>query len=196
MADLGLCCREGFSLVAVCGLLTGGFSCCRAPALGARASAVEAHGLSSCSSRAPGHRLNRNSARVWLPCGMWDLPRSGIEPVSPALAGGFLYHWAISEAPWNHSFNRAKNQNWCSHFHWGKPQLQWPLPKTRLEQDLLNTFANCCLYLSLFYQIYVIWCICFHLPLAGKMVIQKWFGPVAEMCFKSGNSFLSQQTMS
>ena len=22
--------------------------------------------------------------------GMWDLPRSGIEPVSPALAGGFL----------------------------------------------------------------------------------------------------------
>ena len=23
-------------------------------------------------------------------CGMWDLPRPGIEPVSPALAGGFL----------------------------------------------------------------------------------------------------------
>ena len=25
-----------------------------------------------------------------LPCGMWDSPRSGIEPTSPALAGGFL----------------------------------------------------------------------------------------------------------
>ena len=24
------------------------------------------------------------------PAGMWDLPGSGIEPVSPALAGGFL----------------------------------------------------------------------------------------------------------
>ena len=25
-----------------------------------------------------------------LSCGMWDLPRPGLEPVSPALAGGFL----------------------------------------------------------------------------------------------------------
>ena len=25
-----------------------------------------------------------------LLCGMWDLPRPGLEPVSPALAGGFL----------------------------------------------------------------------------------------------------------
>ena len=68
----------------------GGFSCCRAPALGARASAVVAHGLSSCSSRAAGQGLNGCSARAWLPRGMWDLPRSGIEPVSPALAGGFF----------------------------------------------------------------------------------------------------------
>ena len=33
--------------------------------------------LSSCGSRAP------------LLCGMWDLPRPGLEPVSPALAGRF-----------------------------------------------------------------------------------------------------------
>ena len=26
---------------------------------------------------------------VWGPLGMWDLPRPGIEPMSPALAGGF-----------------------------------------------------------------------------------------------------------
>ena len=39
-------------------------------------------------SRAPEH--SRCSARNWLPCSMWDLPGSGIEPVSPALAGGFF----------------------------------------------------------------------------------------------------------
>ena len=29
-------------------------------------------------------------ARAWLLCSMWDLPGPEIEPVSPALAGGFL----------------------------------------------------------------------------------------------------------
>ena len=55
-----------------------GFSCCRAWALGAQASVVEAHGLSSCG------------AWAWLLGGMWDLPGPGLEPVSHALAGGFL----------------------------------------------------------------------------------------------------------
>ena len=39
------------------------------------------------------HRLRvftRYSARASLPRSMWNLPRSGIEPGSPALAGGFL----------------------------------------------------------------------------------------------------------
>ena len=40
-------------------------------------SVVVAHGLSSCGSRAQ------------LLHGMWDLPRPGLEPVSPALAGRF-----------------------------------------------------------------------------------------------------------
>ena len=35
-------------------------------------------GLSSCG------------AQAYLLCGMWDLPGPGLEPVSPALAGGFL----------------------------------------------------------------------------------------------------------
>ena len=48
-----------------------GFSCCRIWALGCS-------GFSSCS------------AQVQLPCGMWDLPGSGIEPMSPVLAGKFL----------------------------------------------------------------------------------------------------------
>jgi len=29
---------------------------------------------------------------------MWDLPHPGMEPVSPALAGGFF----TVESPWNH----------------------------------------------------------------------------------------------
>ena len=49
----------------------GGFSCCCAQALGCR-------GFSSCG------------AWALLPRGMWNLPRPGIKPVSPSLAGRFL----------------------------------------------------------------------------------------------------------
>ena len=55
-----------------------------------QASVVEAHGLSSCGSRAPERRLSSCGARAQLLRGMWDLPGPGLEPVSPALAGGFL----------------------------------------------------------------------------------------------------------
>ena len=34
-------------------------------------------------------RLSNCGSRAQLLCGMWDLPRPGLEPVSPALAGGF-----------------------------------------------------------------------------------------------------------
>ena len=55
-----------------------GFSCCRGQALGFRASVVAAGRLSSCG--------------IWtlLLHSMWDLPGSGIEPTSPALAGWLL----------------------------------------------------------------------------------------------------------
>ena len=33
-------------------------------------------------------RLSNCGSRAQLLCGMWDLPRPGLEPVSPALAGG------------------------------------------------------------------------------------------------------------
>ena len=55
-----------------------------------RASVAVARGLSSCGSRALEHRLSSCGARAYLLHGMWDLPRPWIEPVSPALAGGFL----------------------------------------------------------------------------------------------------------
>ena len=45
--------------------------------------------FSSCVSRALGHRLG--SCGTWTQFhGMWDLPRSGIEPMSPARAGRFF----------------------------------------------------------------------------------------------------------
>ena len=47
-------------------------------------------GLGSRDSWALEYRLSRCGARAELLRGMWGLPESGIEPVSPALAGGFL----------------------------------------------------------------------------------------------------------
>ena len=47
-------------------------------------------GFSSCGSRALEHRLSSCGAWAQLLHGMWDLPGPGLEPVSPALAGGFL----------------------------------------------------------------------------------------------------------
>ena len=55
-----------------------------------RASVVVACGLSSCGSRALERRLSSCGSWAYLLHGMWDLPGPGIEPVSPALAGGFL----------------------------------------------------------------------------------------------------------
>ena len=46
------------------------------------ASPVAEHRLQTC-------RLSNCGSRAQLLHGMWDLPRPGLEPVSPALAGGF-----------------------------------------------------------------------------------------------------------
>ena len=90
---------RGLSLVAASGAALccaarashcGGFSCCRAQALGTWASVVVACGLSSCGSQALERRLSNCGARASFLRGMWDLPGPGLEPVSPALAGGFL----------------------------------------------------------------------------------------------------------
>ena len=58
-----------------------GFSSCGSRALERR--------LSSCGSRALEHRLSSCDARAQLLRGMWDLPGPGLEPMSPASAGGF-----------------------------------------------------------------------------------------------------------
>ena len=92
MATLGLCCfvraflqlqRAGAPLpcsgwASHCS----GFSCCRAQALGGWASV----GFTWAQ------QVQLIGSRAWalLPRGMWNLPRPGIEPMSPALAGRFL----------------------------------------------------------------------------------------------------------
>ena len=60
-----------------------GFSCCRVQALGLM-------GFSSHGSRNLERRLNSCSSQTKLFLGMWDLPRSEIALVSPALAGRFF----------------------------------------------------------------------------------------------------------
>ena len=56
----------------------------------ARASVVVAPGLSSCVSQALELWLSSCGAQTYLPCGMWNLPRPGVKPMSPALAGRFF----------------------------------------------------------------------------------------------------------
>ena len=80
------CSERGLLFAAVCGFLIAVASlCCGARALGAWASVVVACGLSSCGSRAK------------LLHSMWDPPRPGLEPVSPALAGGFFSFFFFKE---------------------------------------------------------------------------------------------------
>ena len=56
----------------------------------AQASVVMERGLNSCNLQAPELGLTSCGPLAQLPCGMWDLPRPGIELVSLALQDGFL----------------------------------------------------------------------------------------------------------
>ena len=79
MAVLGLCfCARAFSSCSKRGPL---FIAVRGP-LTIAASLVAEHRLQTC-------RLSNCGSRAQLLRDMWDLPRPGLEPVSPALAGRF-----------------------------------------------------------------------------------------------------------
>ena len=80
LVALGLrcCCMQAFSGFGARASHCRDVSCCRAQALGARASVAVAFRLSSCGAWAE-----------LLP-GMWNRPRPGVEPVSPSSADGFL----------------------------------------------------------------------------------------------------------
>ena len=95
----GLCCCElslvlesgGFSSPVLCRLLTVVASLTVERGLwGALASVVATRGLSSCSSQSLKRRLRSSDTPAYLLCGTGDLPRPGIQPVSPALAGIFF----------------------------------------------------------------------------------------------------------
>ena len=90
LAVLGLHCWVDFSLVVaseshspvgVNGLLVAVASLVAEPE-------SRALGLSSCGPPALERRLSGCGTWAWLLCSMWDLPRPGVNPVSPALAGG------------------------------------------------------------------------------------------------------------
>ena len=81
-------CEQGLLFVAVCGLLGLRSSGCRAgQGTAFRSSHVQAHQLLFS-----GPRGRPSSCCVWSEqvYSKWDLPGPGIEPVSPALAGGFF----------------------------------------------------------------------------------------------------------
>ena len=85
------CCARSFSSCGERGLL---FVAVRGLLI-AVASLVVEHGLysagfSSCGWRDLENRLSSCGTRAQLLRGMWDLPGPRLEPVSPALAGGFL----------------------------------------------------------------------------------------------------------
>ena len=79
MAVLGLrCCVRAFPS---CGKRGPLFIAVRGPLIIA-ASPVAEHRLQTC-------RLSSCGSRAQSLCGMWDLPRPGLKPVSPALPGRF-----------------------------------------------------------------------------------------------------------
>ena len=85
-----------YSLICGCGglrcwVLGGLFSCDGGRGLlsGGSALASRCSGFSRCRGQALEHGLRSCGPRAYLLRGMWDLPRSGIKPVSPELAGRF-----------------------------------------------------------------------------------------------------------
>ena len=84
----------------------GGFSCCRARALGSWASVVVARGLSSCGSWALEHRLSSCGAGAQLPHGMWDLSSPTRDQTRvPCIGRWILNHWTTREVPLIYFFN-------------------------------------------------------------------------------------------
>ena len=116
-------------------------------------------GVSSCRAWALQHGLKGRGAPAQLPCGMWHLPRPGIQPVSPALAGGFLNHWPTREIPEESEFylsvrgdpqeapgfSRLYVWSWAcrasSGCLWPKFRELFPLPR-HMEDDKTPLFSH------------------------------------------------------
>ena len=98
-----------------------GFPCCGAQALGHIGSVVAAPRLWSTGLVVV---WCMDLATLGPLCGMWDLPRSGVEPMSPALAGGFFTPEALGEPstrPWASAYSHCNTSaGWMAH-----PQAWW-----------------------------------------------------------------------
>ena len=106
MAVLGLrFCARAFSS---CGKRGPLFIAVRGP-LTIAASLVAEHRLQTC-------RLSTCGSRAHLLRGMWDLPRPGLEPVSPALAGRFSTTAPPGKAPIYFIFDCAGSLLLCVGF--------------------------------------------------------------------------------
>ena len=93
-------------------------------------SLVVARGLSSCGSRALERSLSSCGPRAQLLRSMWTLPRSGLEPVSPALAGRFLTTAPPGKSQ-NNGFNGLNERTFFSvlpHFLLLLKEDGWPGP--------------------------------------------------------------------
>ena len=103
----------------------GGFSC-GVQTLGAQASVVCGMWAQYLCSLALEHRLNSCGTQAWLLWGMWDLPGSGIKPVSHALASRF-FTVEPPEKPWSRDFKSLFCC--CSTIYWKDPffpiELSW-----------------------------------------------------------------------
>ena len=103
-------------------------------------------GPSGCGLWALERRLSSCGARASLLRGMWDLPRPGLEPVSPALAGGFLttmppgkpspHHFLNGIlSPFHlltsHLFNKLIKHTYSKHWLLTKIPLRWVLLDSR-----------------------------------------------------------------
>ena len=96
---LGLCCcmaslvvaGGGYSLVAVFRLLIAVTSpLAEHRLMGTPALVVVELGLNSCNSLGSRAWVSSFGAQAYLPQSMWNLPRPGIEPIPPSLAGRFF----------------------------------------------------------------------------------------------------------
>ena len=89
------------------------------------------HGLQAC-------RLSSRSTRALLIHGMWNLPRPGIEPMSPALAGGFfiteplvvkvksLSRVRLFATPWTVAYQAPPSMGFSRQEYWS--ELPFPSP--------------------------------------------------------------------
>ena len=116
--------------------------------------------------------LSSSSSRALLPRVMWNLTGAGIEPVSPALAGGFslsmynlfIFNWRIFPLHCCAGFHYTST--WISHRHTYVPSIL-NLHPTPLGCHREPGWAPCIIQrIPTGYLFYILWCVCFSATLS------------------------------